>query len=328
MTNFTANCGMEELIKVNNLSKYFTEGSGLFTGSGRMLKAVEDVSFSIRKGETLGLVGESGCGKTTLGRCIIRLIEADKGEIYFKDNDIRKYGRKDIKRIRKQMQIIFQDPFSTLNPQITIGSMLKEILRYHGIAKRRETQKAEELLNSAGLEKRHLKRYPHEFSGGQRQRIAIARALATEPEFIVCDEPVSALDVSIQSQIINLLKDTQKEFNITFLFMSHDLSVVKHISDNVCVMYLGSIVEYGKSTELFSHPAHPYTQALISAIPKPDPKNGHNRIILKGDIPASDKIPAGCSYHTRCPSAVDNCRIAKPILKKTGSNYCACHLRD
>ncbi|MCX6160651.1 MAG: ABC transporter ATP-binding protein [Ignavibacteriae bacterium] len=322
---------MTELIKVNNLSKYFTEGNGLFAGNGRMLKAVkavEDVSFSIKKGETLGLVGESGCGKTTLGRCIIRLIEADKGEIFFKNSDIRKYGRKDIKSIRKQMQIIFQDPFSTLNPQITIGSMLKEILRYHGIAKKRESEKAVELLNAAGLGIRHLKRYPHEFSGGQRQRIAIARALATEPEFIVCDEPVSALDVSIQSQIINLLKDTQEKFNITFLFISHDLSVVKHISDNVCVMYLGGIVEYGKSHELFSNPAHPYTQALISAIPKPDPKSGNNKILLKGDIPPATEIPGGCPYNTRCQFVFNKCRTEKPVLKKTGNVHCACHLGD
>ncbi|HQY21904.1 MAG TPA: ATP-binding cassette domain-containing protein, partial [Ignavibacteria bacterium] len=276
----------ENLIEVKNLKKYFPIKKGVFSKTIGNVKAVDDVSFTIKKGETLGLVGESGCGKTTVGRTILRLIEPTAGEVFFRGKDITKISEQELKTYRKKMQIIFQDPYSSLNPRITVGGMLNEILKFHEIAEGEAAEKrVEQLLDTVGLRKIHARRYPHEFSGGQRQRIGIARALSVEPDFIVCDEPVSALDVSIQSQILNLLQDLQAEFGITYLFISHDLSVVEHISDRVCVMYLGQLVEMAKREELYHDPRHPYSQALLSAVPLPDPRNKSKRIILTGDVP-------------------------------------------
>jgi oligopeptide/dipeptide ABC transporter ATP-binding protein len=315
------------LIEVNNLKKYFPISTGLFAKSTSNVKAVDDVSFSIARGETLGLVGESGCGKSTVGRCILKLIELTGGEILFDGKDVINLTKKELKSFRKKIQIIFQDPYSSLNPVITIGGMLKEILKFHKIAEGSQADKRiYELLDIVGLKKYHSKKYPHEFSGGQRQRIVIAKALSVEPEFIVCDEPVSALDVSIQSQILNLLNDLQKEFNLTYLFISHDLSVVEHISNRVCVMYLGKIVEEIESKNIFNASRHPYTKALISAVPVPDPKNKSKRIILSGDIPSPADIPSGCSFHPRCPQAFANCKKISPQLAGTPANKVRCLL--
>ena len=315
------------LIEVNNLKKYFPISTGLFAKSTSNVKAVDDVSFSIARGETLGLVGESGCGKSTVGRCILKLIELTGGEILFDGKDVINLTKKELKSFRKKIQIIFQDPYSSLNPVITIGGMLKEILKFHKIAEGSQADKRiYELLDIVGLKKYHSKKYPHEFSGGQRQRIVIAKALSVEPGFIVCDEPVSALDVSIQSQILNLLNDLQKEFNLTYLFISHDLSVVEHISNRVCVMYLGKIVEEIESKNIFNASRHPYTKALISAVPVPDPKNKSKRIILSGDIPSPADIPSGCSFHPRCPQAFANCKKISPQLAGTPANKVRCLL--
>ena len=315
------------LIEVNNLKKYFPISTGLFAKSTSNVKAVDDVSYSIARGETLGLVGESGCGKSTVGRCILKLIELTGGEILFDGKDVINLTKKELKSFRKKIQIIFQDPYSSLNPVITIGGMLKEILKFHKIAEGSQADKRiYELLDIVGLKKYHSKKYPHEFSGGQRQRIVIAKALSVEPEFIVCDEPVSALDVSIQSQILNLLNDLQKEFNLTYLFISHDLSVVEHISNRVCVMYLGKIVEEIESKNIFNASRHPYTKALISAVPVPDPKNKSKRIILSGDIPSPADIPSGCSFHPRCPQAFANCKKISPQLAGTPANKVRCLL--
>ena len=315
------------LIEVKNLKKYFPISTGLFAKSTSSVKAIDDVSFSIARGETLGLVGESGCGKSTVGRCILKLIEPTGGEILFDGKDVINLTKKELKSFRKKIQIIFQDPYSSLNPVITIGGMLKEILKFHKIAEGSQADKRiYELLDIVGLKKYHSKKYPHEFSGGQRQRIVIAKALSVEPEFIVCDEPVSALDVSIQSQILNLLNDLQKEFNLTYLFISHDLSVVEHISNRVCVMYLGKIVEEIESKNIFNASRHPYTKALISAVPVPDPKNKSKRIILNGDIPSPADIPSGCSFHPRCPQAFANCKKISPQLAGTPANKVRCLL--
>ena len=290
----------ENLLEVRGLKKYFPIKTGLFSKTVGNVKAVDDVTFNIKKGETLGLVGESGCGKTTVGRSILRLIEPTAGEVIFDGKNITTMDHKELKKYRKQMQIIFQDPYSSLNPRITVGGMLTEIFKFHEIAEGDAAEKkVEQLLETVGLRKIHARRYPHEFSGGQRQRIGIARALSVEPKFIVCDEPVSALDVSIQSQIINLLQDLQKEFGLTYLFISHDLSVVEHISDRVCVMYLGQLVEAAEKSDLYAHPKHPYTQALLSAVPVPDPRNKSRRIILTGDVPSPAKVPSGCYFHPR-----------------------------
>lgn len=303
------------LIEVNGLKKYFPIKSGLFSKTVGNVKAVDDVTFKIKKGETLGLVGESGCGKTTVGRAILRLIEPTAGEIIFDGKNITNIPAKELKKYRKQMQIIFQDPYSSLNPRITVGGMLTEILKFHEIAEGESAEKrVEQLLDVVGLRKIYARRYPHEFSGGQRQRIGIARALSVEPKFIVCDEPVSALDVSIQSQIINLLQDLQKDFGLTYLFISHDLSVVEHISDRVCVMYLGQLVEIAESKELYKNPKHPYSQALLSAVPVPDPKNKSKRIILTGDVPSPANVPTGCYFHPRCPKIFADCSSIHPEL--------------
>ncbi len=305
----------ENLLEVKGLKKYFPIKTGLFSKTIGYVKAVDDVTFNIKKGETLGLVGESGCGKTTVGRSILRLIEPTGGEVIFDGKNITSMSQNELKNYRKEMQIIFQDPYSSLNPRITVGGMLTEILKFHEIAEGQAAEKkVEQILDRVGLRKIHSRRYPHEFSGGQRQRIGIARALSVEPKFIVCDEPVSALDVSIQSQIINLLQDLQNEYNITYLFISHDLSVVEHISDRVCVMYLGQLVEVATGSEMYSNPKHPYTQALLSAVPVPDPQNKSKRIILTGDVPSPANVPSGCYFHPRCPKAFEDCSSVRPVL--------------
>lgn len=317
----------ENLIEVKGLKKYFPIKTGLFSKTIGNVKAVDDVSFKIKKGETLGLVGESGCGKTTVGRTILRLVEPTAGDIIFEGKNISRIDEKELKKYRKEMQIIFQDPYSSLNPRITVGGMLTEILKFHEISEGEKAEKrVEELLERVGLRKIHARRYPHEFSGGQRQRIGIARALSVEPKFIVCDEPVSALDVSIQSQVINLLQDLQKEFELTYLFISHDLSVVEHISDRVTVMYLGQLVEIAEKTELYKNPKHPYTQALLSAVPIPDPNNKSNRIILTGDVPSPANVPTGCYFHPRCPKVFGDCSSIHPELAGTGGHEQSCLL--
>jgi oligopeptide/dipeptide ABC transporter ATP-binding protein len=306
----------EILLEVKNLKKYFPIKRGLFAKTIGYVKAVDDVSFTINKGETLGLVGESGCGKTTIGRSLLRLIEPTAGTVIFEGKDVTTMNSSDLKTIRKQMQIIFQDPYSSLNPRMTVGGMISEILKFHKLAEGEAAEKrVYDLLDRVGLSKLHARRYPHEFSGGQRQRIGIARALSVEPKFIVCDEPVSALDVSIQSQIINLLQDLQKELDLTYLFISHDLSVVEHISDRVCVMYLGQIVETADVAELYAHTRHPYSQALLSAVPVPDPRLKKSRIILTGDVPSPANAPSGCYFHPRCPKIIKGeCETIHPVL--------------
>ena len=317
----------EVLIELKNLKKYFPVKMGL--GKKAYIKAVDDVSFFIKKGETLGLVGESGCGKSTTGRTIIRLYEPTSGQIIFKGEDITK---KDMLPYRKSMQMIFQDPYASLNPRMTVGDIIGEPLEIHNIAKGNEKkERVQELLRLVGLSSEHANRYPHEFSGGQRQRIGIARALAVEPEFIICDEPISALDVSIQAQIVNMLEDLQQKFSLTYLFIAHDLSMVKHISSRVGVMYLGKLVELAESNELYSNPLHPYTQALLSAIPIPDPKisKERTRIILEGDVPSPLNPPTGCRFRTRCKYAFDRCKEEEPKFRDVGSgHYVACHLMD
>ncbi len=304
-----------DLLVVKNLQTWFPIRKGFFSKIVGYVKAVDDVSFTIKKGETLGLVGESGCGKTTTGRSILRLIEPTGGSVIFDGKDVTKLPKDDLRKLRKDMQIIFQDPFSSLNPRLTIGQMLREVLEVHEIAKGDEAQKqVGDLLEIVGLRKQYYNRYPHEFSGGQRQRIGIARALAVKPKFIVCDEPVSALDVSIQSQIINLLMDLQQEFGLTYLFISHSLSVVEHISDRVAVMYLGKIAEIADYKDLYENPKHPYTEALLSAAPEPDPKKKKQRIILTGDIPSPAKVPTGCYFHPRCPKVQESCKTTVPKL--------------
>ena len=318
----------ETILKVEHLKKYFPITSGVFQKTVGHVKAVDDVSFEIKKGETLGLVGESGCGKSTTGRTILRLIEKTEGNVIFKGKDIYKMPKKEIRKLRPSMQIIFQDPYSSLNPRMTVGDIIGEALVDHGMATKEEAQKKVlETMDICGLASYHIKRYPHEFSGGQRQRIGIARALILNPDFIVADEPVSALDVSIQSQIINMMCDLQDKFGFSYLFISHDLSVVKHISDRVGVMYLGSLVELADKKALYDNPLHPYTQALLSAVPIPDPTLKRDRIILQGDIPSPANPPSGCKFHTRCRYAKDICKSTIPEYKDVGNgHFVACHL--
>ena len=318
------------LLKVENLKKYFPIKAGILQKTVGNVKAVDDVSFELKKGETLGLVGESGCGKSTTGRTILRLLERSEGKVIFEGKDIFELNKKDLRSIRPKMQMIFQDPYSSLNPRLSVGELVGESLLDHGIATKDEIPDlVAETLERSGLAAYHMKRYPHEFSGGQRQRIGIARALILNPSFIVADEPVSALDVSIQSQIINLMTDLQQERGFSYLFISHDLSVVKHISHRVGVMYLGSMVELAPKKELYDNPLHPYTKALLSAVPVPDPTLKRERILLKGDIPSPANPPSGCKFHTRCPYAMEKCSKQIPVYKNVGNeHWVACHLVD
>ncbi len=319
----------EVLLSVRNLVKRFPIHGGLLSREVASVQAVSDVSFDIRKGETLGLVGESGCGKSTLGRCILRLIEPTSGQVFFKGQDITKLSIPEMRKLRRNMQIIFQDPYASLNPRMTVEDILAEPLEIHGIGNSRQERRKRilELLDLCGLRREAIQRYPHEFSGGQRQRICIARALAVNPEFIVCDEPVSALDVSIQAQIVNLMQDLQKELGLTYLFIAHDLKVVEHISTRVAVMYLGKVAESASAEELYQSPKHPYTRALLSAIPIPDPDYRKERIILRGDVPSPISPPSGCYFHPRCPSVKDNCKVDRPEYRSLGSEThgAACH---
>lgn len=321
---------MNTLLKIENVSKSFSASEGLFFKTNKKVKALDEVSFDIKKGEILGIVGESGCGKSTLGRVILRLLDADSGKVYFEGNDIFSLSKRDMREKRKDMQIVFQDPFASLNPRMRVGELIGEPLKMHGMKDHREINKrVEEIIRLVGLDKYHLKKYPHEFSGGQRQRICIARALILKPKLVICDEAVSALDVSIQSQIINLLNDLKDELGLTYMFISHDLSVVKHISDRVGVMYLGKIVEITSTENIFNEPRHPYTQALISAIPIPDPDIKKERIILKGDMPNPLDIPKGCRFHMRCIHAKEICKKIEPELKiNKKDHFTACHLVD
>lgn len=313
----------QPILEVKNLKKFFPIKKGIFSKVVGHVKAVDDVSFTIRKGETLGLVGESGCGKTTTGRAILRLIEPTGGSVKFEGKEITTMGREELMAVRRQMQIIFQDPYSSLNPRITVGGMLTEIIKFHKLrATEAEVKdRVEELLQIVGMSPLHARRYPHEFSGGQRQRIGIARALSVEPKFIVCDEPVSALDVSIQSQVINLLEDLQAKLGLTYLFIAHDLSVVEHISNRVCVMYLGKVAEIADYRSIYEAPKHPYTEALLSAVPVADPDRQRKRIILGGDVPSPANVPTGCYFHPRCPKVMPECKDVTPMLADGGSEH-------
>ncbi|WP_312113243.1 ABC transporter ATP-binding protein [Brevibacillus reuszeri] len=313
------------LLVVKNLQKRFLLGRAWFQ-EPTYVHAVNGVNVTVSEGETLGIVGESGCGKSTLGRCILRLIEPSEGEIIFQGSDIRAYGKSDMQNIRRNMQMVFQNPFDTLNPKLTIQHILTEPLIAHRIPKEQRQPLIEETIEIVGLSKRHLARYAHEFSGGQRQRIGIARALMLRPKLIIADEPVSALDVSIQSQILNLLQDLQEQFSLTYLFISHDLSVVEHIADRVAVMYLGEVIELAKKEELFQRPLHPYAQSLLSAIPVSDPDEKRERIILTGDLPSPSNPPTGCKFHPRCWACMDKCKKEPPALKEVEGRMVACYL--
>ena len=320
----------EALLEVRHLFKKFPIKKNLLGKVEKELVAVDDVSFILKPGETLGIVGESGCGKTTMGRTILKLHQPSGGQIIFNGEDISKFSNSQMRRLRTDMQIIFQDPYSSLPPRSTVGDILSEPVKVHHIVPEKEVKSyVMDLMRKCGLRDYYYERYPHEFSGGQRQRICIARALAVQPKLVICDEPVSALDVSIQAQIINLLKDLQKSMNLTYLFISHDLSVVKFISDKVGVMYLGSMVEFGEKKDIFSNPLHPYTKALFSAIPQPNPDIKMNRIVLKGDIPSPTNPPKGCRFHTRCPHATEKCKHVTPAYREyEPGHFAACHLLE
>ena len=322
---------LTSLVEVRNLKKYYPVRSGVFSRISAWVKAVDDVSFEVYPGETLGLVGESGCGKTTVGRAILRLIEPTSGEVRFGNENVLALDSAQLRQTRRRMQMIFQDPYSSLNPRMTIGAIISEPIRVHGLAKGPKLDKrVNEILDRVGLSPSYASRYPHEFSGGQRQRIGIARALALNPQFIVCDEPVSALDVSIQAQILNLLEDLQQQFGLSYLFVSHDLNVVEHVADRVAVMYLGKIVEVASVDELFRNPLHPYTVALMSANPVPDPTVRTKRQVLTGDVPSALNPPTGCPFHTRCPRVMEQCKTVVPPTIQTGqgkdTHTVWCHL--
>ncbi|MFZ5642060.1 MAG: ABC transporter ATP-binding protein [Bacillota bacterium] len=319
---------MENLVEVQDLKKYFSVNGNTAVNKDGAVKAVDGVSFSIKEGETLGLVGESGCGKSTTGRLILRLMEPTGGRVYFKGKDVFKLGRKEMRSLRRDMQMIFQDPYASLNPRMTVGDIIAEPLKIYKAASGAELQKrVHDLLCCVGLAAFHYRRYPHEFSGGQRQRVGIARALALNPKLIICDEPVSALDVSIQSQVLNLLKELQQEFGLTYLFIAHGLNVVKHVSSRVGVMYLGKMVELSEVDDLYSNPLHPYTRALLSAVPVPDPRAKKERIILTGDVPSPVNPPPGCRFHTRCYLCSDICKVEDPQFRNMGNgHFVACHL--
>lgn len=320
----------DNILEVKNLKKYFPIKGGFFGGVTGHVKAVDDVSFNIKRGTTMGLVGESGCGKSTTGRTILRLYEKSDGQVLFNGREVFDYKKKELNELRTKMQIIFQDPYSSLSPRLPIGEIIGEAVREHKIVEPSEyNDYLDKIMEDCGLHDYYKDRYPHEFSGGQRQRICIARALALNPEFIVCDEPVSALDVSIQAQIINLLWELQEKRKLTYLFISHDLSVVEHISDTVGVMYLGGLVETGKTNDIFDNPLHPYTKALFSAIPMPDPDYKKERIILEGDIPSPANPPSGCKFHTRCSQCKKICKEVAPVEKDMGNgHFVRCHLYD
>lgn len=321
----------DKLLQVESLTKYFYKPQGLFGQKKQIVKSVDHVTFDIMRNETLGLVGESGCGKTTVGRTITRLYEPTDGKIIFDGKDISHLTKKELLPYRKKMQMIFQDPYASLNARMTVMDIIREALDLHSDLKTKEekSKRVYELLDRVGLMREHANRYPHEFSGGQRQRIGIARALAVDPEFIVCDEPISALDVSIQAQVVNMLEDLQREFGLTYLFIAHDLSMVRHISDRIGVMYLGKLIEIGPSEEIYSHHLHPYTEALLSSVPVPDPEKARikEQIVLQGDIPSPIDPPSGCRFRTRCPRACEQCAQAEPELKPVGNDhFVACHL--
>ena len=321
----------EPILKVKGLKVHFPVSGG-FLAKKQIVKAVDGVDFEIAEGETFGLVGESGCGKSTTGRALVKIYEPTAGSIIFEGGDITKIKGAKLKKFRQDMQMIFQDPYASLNPRMTVGEIIREPMDIHGILNTKEEREARvrELLEIVGLKPDHIRRYPHEFSGGQRQRIGIARTLALNPKFIVCDEPISALDVSIQAQVINLLEKIQEEMGIAYLFIAHDLSMVKHISDRIGVMYLGNIVEVGEADDVYHNPLHPYTQALLSSVPIPDPKTARvkERIVLEGELPSPINPPSGCVFRTRCPKATERCAKEKPTLKNVGNRQVACFLYD
>ena len=318
------------LLEVKNLQKYFVVDTSFFGKPTKYLRAVDNVSFALKKGKTLGIVGESGCGKTTMGRTILRLYDVTGGEVWFKGQEVSKISEREFNKLRPNMQMIFQDPYASLSPRMTVGEIIGEAALQHKLVdKAHYREYVLEIMKTCGLQPHYFDRYPHEFSGGQRQRICIARALALKPELVICDEPVSALDVSIQAQIINMLKDLQKKLGLTYVFISHDLSVVKHISDEVGVMYLGSMVEYGSKEKIFTNTLHPYTKALFSAVPVPNPHVKMNRVILKGDIPSPVNPPKGCKFHTRCEHCKEICKTVEPAYREVEEgHFCACHLYD